>query len=66
MLVLKPLCEHHSFSYYKRYKQADYIFQFSVFQVKMENNYGNYKDFLNIQDLLQENIPYHCFNHTFL
>ena len=53
MLVLKSLCEQHSFSYRKRYNQAYYIFQFPVFQVKMEYNYGNYKDFLDIQDLLQ-------------
>ena len=57
MLVLRLLCEQHSFSCGKRYKQAYYIFQFSVFQVKMVNHYASYEEFLDIEDLLQENIP---------
>ena len=57
MLVLKLLREQHSFSCRERYKQAYYIFQFSVSLVKMVNHYADYEDFLDIQHLLQENIP---------
>ena len=57
MLVLRLLCEQHSFYCRKRYKQAYYIFQSSVFQVKIVNHYAGYEDFLDIKDLLQENIP---------
>ena len=65
MLVFKLLCAQYSCSCRKRYKQAYYIFQFSVFLVKMVNHYTDYEDFLEIQRLLQEYILYHYFHHIF-
>ena len=38
MLVLKLLCEQHSFLYHERDKQAYYIFKFYLFEVKMVNH----------------------------
>ena len=39
VLVLKPLCEQHSFSCHERYEQAYYILKFYSFQVKIVNHY---------------------------
>ena len=65
VLVLKPLCEQHSFSCHERYKQAYCILQLYSFQVKMVNHYEDYTNFLDIQHLLQENIPYYYLHHNF-
>ena len=63
MFFLKLLWEQHSFLYHVCNKQAYYIFQFHFSQIKMVNHYA---DFLDIQHLLQEYIPYYYFYYNFL